>query len=181
MRVNGVDVLDTVVTNPLVGTAIGVMGYGPLRVEFSNPVVEPDPPVAFVAMPFEAPLNPIYDVIRDVAENKCAFRVVRGDEIAGPGSIIHDIQRKISEADVVIAELTEVDAKVNANVYYEVGFADGLNKPVILLVGQKPEAVLPFDIRGFRVIHYDDCIGGKRPFEEKLRDYLNAVKDRQPE
>ena len=50
-------------------------------------------------------------------------------ESFGPGVIIQDIERQISEAQVVIADITPA----NSNVYYEVGYAHALQKPTILL------------------------------------------------
>ena len=44
---------------------------------------------------------------------------------------------------------------VNANVFYELGYAHALNKPTILLANRLTEE-LPFDISGYRVIFYDD-------------------------
>jgi nucleoside 2-deoxyribosyltransferase len=46
-----------------------------------------------------------------------------------PGWAIEDIKRQIAECRVVIAEITPG----NPNVYYEVGYADALNKPLILI------------------------------------------------
>ena len=71
-----------------------------------------------------------------------------------PGIIFQDIQRKIEDANVVIAEIT---APIQ-NVYYEVGYAHALNKPTILLAQRGRE--LPFDIRSYRVIFYDDSMAG---------------------
>lgn len=86
-----------------------------------------------------------------------------------PGIIFRDIQRTIQDAKVIIAEITAP----NQNVYYEVGYADALNKPIILLAQRGKE--LPFDIRSYRVIFYDDSIGGKPAVEKSLREYLGAI------
>jgi nucleoside 2-deoxyribosyltransferase len=57
--------------------------------------------------------------------------------------------------------------------FYELGYADALNKPTILLAQRGKE--LPFDIRSYRVIFYDDTIGGKPELERSLREHLLAV------
>ena len=59
------------------------------------------------------------------------------------------------------------------NVFYELGYAHALNKPTILLAQRGRE--LPFDIRSYRVISYDDTIGGKPAVERSLEKHLQAV------
>ncbi len=97
------------------------------------------------------------------------FEVTRIDEVNRPGIIFQDIQKKIEDAKVVIAEITAP----NQNVYYEVGYAHALNKPTILLAQRGRE--LPFDIRSYRVIFYDDSIGGKPLVERTLREHLDSI------
>jgi nucleoside 2-deoxyribosyltransferase len=70
---------------------------------------------------------------------------------------------------VVIAEITAP----NQNVFYELGYAHALNKPTILLARRGRE--LPFDIRSYRVIFYDDTIGGKPEVERNLIKHLQSV------
>ncbi len=65
---------------------------------------------------------------------------------------------------VVIAEITPS----NPNVYYEVGYADALNKPLILIADRK-EGLKPLDVRGYRTIFFEDSIGGKNKIENDFR------------
>ena len=123
-------------------------------------------PRLFVAMQFSEPFDTLYEkVVKPTAESK-GLQVVRIDELARPGIIFQDIQREISESQVVIAEITAA----NSNVFYELGYAHALNKPTILLAQRGKE--LPFDIRSYRVIFYDDTIGGKPALEETLEKHL---------
>jgi hypothetical protein len=48
-----------------------------------------------------------------------------------------------------------------------------LGKPTVLLAQR--EAELPFDIRSFRVVFYNDTIGGKVDVERNLRRRLDAI------
>ena len=89
--------------------------------------------------------------------------------VAGPGLIIADIIREIASAQLVIADITPT----NPNVYFEVGYALALNKPTILLA--KKGTPLPFDVAGFRVLFYEDSIGGKGKLEDGLRRHLSAI------
>jgi nucleoside 2-deoxyribosyltransferase len=95
--------------------------------------------------------------------------VMRIDELARPGIIFEDMKRQIAEAKIVIAEITAP----NQNVFYELGYAHALNKPTILLAQRGKE--LPLDIRSYRVIFYDDSIGGKPALERNLQKHLEAI------
>ena len=56
---------------------------------------------------------------------------------------------------------------------YELGYAHALNKPTVLLA--RRGADLPFDIRSYRVVFYDDTIGGKPEVERNLEVHLKAI------
>ena len=60
------------------------------------------------------------------------------------------------------------------NVFYELGYAHALGKPTILLAERGRE--LPFDIRGYRCIFYDNTIGGKAAVETNLKKHLENIK-----
>ncbi|MDR2581373.1 MAG: nucleoside 2-deoxyribosyltransferase [Fibromonadaceae bacterium] len=67
----------------------------------------------------------------------------------GIGNLAEDIFRKIRDADVIVAD-TVLN---NLNVFYEIGLAHALNKPVILI---SPEGVdVPFDIANLSRIEYN--------------------------
>ena len=65
---------------------------------------------------------------------------------------------------------------LNQNVFYEVGYAHATNKPTISLA-QHVKA-LPFDIKSYRVIFYDDTIGGKIKVDEMLGQFLRTIIDK---
>jgi len=52
------------------------------------------------------------------------------------------------------------------------GYAHALNKPAVLLARKQSE--LPFDVRPYRAIFYDDPIGGKKHVQ-LLRQHLKAA------
>lgn len=141
--------------------------------QFYGTAVETSRPRVFVMMPFSEPFDTLYkEVIKPVAEDQLGFEIVRVDEIAAPGIILDDIQRQIAGSHAVVAEISTR----NPNVFYELGYAHALGKPAILLVRRQDSAEVPFDIKGYRAIHYDDSIGGKRIVEKNLRAHLEAVK-----
>jgi hypothetical protein len=169
ISVDGVKVIDHILSGPLAGPQVGLSAAGGSPVSFSGFELFLEQPRVFVAMQFGEPFDTIYrDVVRPEGD-KLHLRMVRGDELAGPGIIFEDVKRQIAEAKVVIAEITAP----NRNVFYELGYAHALNKPTILLAQRGKE--LPFDIRSYRVIFYDDSIGGKAQVEHSLDQHLRAV------
>ena len=128
--------------------------------------------MAFIVMQFSSPYNEVYsDVIRKLCEES-GIDPVRADEIYGPGIIIKDVVDRIAKSQVVIADISPT----NPNVYFEVGYALALGKPIVLLAQRRvPDAPLPFDLSAFRVLFYDDSIGGKLKLETGLRKHLKQI------
>jgi hypothetical protein len=168
--VDGVSVLEHVLPSPPPGNQLGLYAMtGSTPVTFQDFEVQRKAPTAFIAMQFGEPYDTIYRTVIRPEAKKLGIEVMRIDEMNQPGIIFQDIQRKIEDAKVVIAEITAP----NQNVYYEVGYAHALNKPTILLAQRGKE--LPFDIRSYRVIFYDDSIGGKPLVEKTLREHLQSI------
>jgi hypothetical protein len=168
VAVNGVKVLEILTPRPLEGKQTGLVAAGDHSVRFSSFAAAADRPRAFVAMEYREPFDTFYrEVIKPQAEK--LYDVVRIDEKSGPGVIFQDMQREISQSDVVIAEITPE----NPNVFYELGYAQALGKPTILLAQRGGK--LPFDIASYRVVFYDDSIGGKSRVEEDLAKHLDAI------
>jgi hypothetical protein len=169
MLVDGIQIFEEVLANPLAGNQIGLYAFGRQKITFEKLQVLSERPRAFVAMPFEEPFNTMYREVIQPEGERLGLDVVRVDQLTGPGIIFEDIKREISESKVVIAEITAP----NQNVFYELGYAHALNKPTILLARRGRE--LPFDIRSYRVIFYDDTIGGKPEVERNLTKHLRSV------
>jgi hypothetical protein len=107
----------------------------------------------FIAMPFGAAWSAdVQDCIEQACERVhaegVALRWERADEIDRPGRITEQVLDALAAADVIIADITEL----NANVVYEVGYADASDTPLILL-NQDPGAS-PFDLKDQRQIKY---------------------------
>src|SRR5207245_10073274 len=121
------------------------------RLRKASAGVEVEPTDAcFVMMPFATPIGGYYASIYEPAVKKAGLRAVRADaEIFGTGKIIDQIWSGINSARVLVAELTTR----NANVFYELGLAHALRKPVVLVSSSEQD--VPFDIRHVRVIYYD--------------------------
>ena len=172
--VDGNRVLEGTLPHPMTDNIVGLFAWGSKRVEFRDFEVEANRPQAFVVMEFTPPFDVLFtDVIERVSDG-AGFDAYRVSDVHKPGPIMEDIIKGLIASDVVIAEITPK----NQNVFYELGYAHALGKPTILLADKTLRGSdLPFDIRGHRVIFYDNTIGGKKEIEESLRKHLASIKD----
>ncbi|MFL6264447.1 MAG: hypothetical protein ACJ76Y_32560 [Thermoanaerobaculia bacterium] len=108
-----------------------------------------DPLLVFVAMPFAPEFNTLYEAVESLLVEHCHLKCLRADAISRNGSITAEIWRHVNEAMCVIADLSGR----NANVFYEVGLAHALGKPVVLLSYDISD--VPFDLRHLRIVQYD--------------------------
>ena len=115
----------------------------------------------FVSFPFEPRFDPVFEKISDAAAERHlqAVRIDRASYAAE--SIAESIQQSIRESRVVIADLTGL----KANVLNEIGFAQALGKPLVLVTQDQPTDA-PFNLRGLRILRYD---------EKNLADLRRAV------
>ena len=153
---------------------VGLFVVSPSLVEISGFAAEIERPKAFIVMQFSSPYNEVYShIIKEVCDrDEFQIEAFRGDEIYGPGIIIKDVTDQIAKSQVVIADISPD----NPNVYFEVGYALALGKPIILLAQRrKPSEPLPFDLSAFRVLFYEDTIGGKPKLEEGLANHLREI------
>jgi hypothetical protein len=100
--------------------------------------------------PFSGTLGTYYESVYKPAIKQAGLEPIRADDsIFGAGKVIDQMWRSISDAKVLIAELTTK----NPNVFYELGLAHALRKPVILISSTDDD--VPFDLRHLRYIKYD--------------------------
>lgn len=126
----------------------------------------------FVLMPFGSPIGDYYQQIYEPAIRKAGLRPVRADaDIFGTGKIIDQIWEGINAAKVLVAELTSR----NPNVFYELGLAHALDKPVVLVCANEDD--VPFDLKHIRVIYYNvsDPFWGQKLIEKVAENILSAL------
>lgn len=117
----------------------------------------------FVIMPFQDEFFEVYEMLKMKFSDKFDFSNA-GDE-ANQQNILKDIIQPIYEADIVIADLTGL----NANVMYELGLAHSFNKKTIVIT-KDDLSKLPFDLKQYRAKDYDTHF---KKFAELL-DYLET-------
>lgn len=127
----------------------------------------------FVMMPYAKPIGDYYEKIYERAITKAGLKAVRADaDIFGTGKIIDQIWTGINNARVLVAELTGR----NPNVFYELGLAHALGKPVVLVCSNETD--VPFDLKHIRVIYYDctDPFWGNKLIDKVAENILSALK-----
>ena len=105
--------------------------------------------LCFVLMPFGDPFDSVYREVIKPQIYETGLEALRADEVFSPGSIMEQIRSAIQQSRICIADLTGR----NPNVLYELGIAQTLGKPTVLLT--QDIADIPFDLKQYRMIVYD--------------------------
>lgn len=124
-------------------------------------------PHIFVAMPFADELADVFHYGIQAPVNSAGYLCERIDLTAFTGDILDRIKSRIQTADLVIAEVTTL----NPNVFLEVGYAWGRERPTVLLTTEPDK--LPFDIRGQRCLVYKRI----QDLEQALAKELQGLKN----
>ena len=128
----------------------------------------------FVMQPFGGHLGGYYEAIFKPAIEQAGLRAVRADDdIFATGKIMDQVWRGIRGATVLVAELTSK----NPNLFYELGLAHALEKPVVLVSSNQDD--VPFDLRHIRAILYDqnDPFWGQKLIDKIADNIRSALED----
>jgi hypothetical protein len=126
----------------------------------------------FVAMPFTDEFEDVYQFGIYSTIRRCGYICEKVDESVFAGSIVDRIMDGIKNAQFVVADLT----MERPNVYLEVGFAWGTNKPVILVAreGQR----LHFDLSHHKCLFYKNISKLAEALEKTVLDMFGPGSDR---
>lgn len=124
------------------------------------------PPSVFVIMSYKetGSYKDLYTAIKRVCE-KYDYEARRVDESNISKRVIPEITRQVRQCAFVVADVTEE----RPNVFYELGFADGVGKEVILVA--KLGTQLPFDINDVPVLFWDSFT----VFEAELTKRVESI------
>jgi hypothetical protein len=125
-------------------------------------------PHVFVAMPFSKDLEDVYVFGIQGPVNTAGYLCERVDMAAFFGDILDRIKSRIETATLIIADLSGA----NANVYLEVGYAWGKNRPTLLLAKKGED--LKFDVRGQRCIVYENIFDLSKKLQADLAALLHV-------
>lgn len=129
-----------------------------------------DYPEVFIVMPFSEPWSD--DVNKKMFTpgiEDANFTVIRGDLIVRVGGLSMNVWKSITQAGLIIAEVSVP----NPNVYYEIGLADALGKPIFLFKQEK--VTLPADFGGTH--YYDYALKDLEAGRQKVTDELKKWAD----
>jgi len=117
----------------------------------------------FIVMSFKKEYDDLYDAYETVCKD-FGFDPVRTDQVASRERITPRILDGIKHSAFVIADITEK----SLNVFYEIGFAEGIGRPVILTA--KVGTELPFDIKDSPIIFWGTLKELKQKLQPTIRD-----------
>ena len=134
---------------------------------------------AFVAMWFSASMDEVYEKGFHLGISDAGFRPLRIDKKEHANKIDDEIIAEIRRSRFVVAdftcELVDVDGRKisvpRGGVYYEAGFAQGLNIPVIWTVRADCIEHVHFDTRQYSHIVWADA----EDLRKRLKDRIGAV------
>ena len=122
----------------------------------------------FVAMPFSSEFEDTYVFGIQGPVNTAGFLCERIDMAVFTGDILNRIKERIETAALVIADLTGA----NANVYLEVGYAWGRNRPTLLLMRKGEQ--MKFDVQGQRCIMYENIVDLSKKLTQDLEKFVQS-------
>lgn len=127
-----------------------VIFLGPERLNRPPVTLSDDKRVScFLVMPFHTDWSDRTTASLRLICKRLNIFALRGDDIFRPTDILDDIWSGLMQSDFVIADITGN----NANVFYELGMAHALGKPVLILTQNIDE--VPFDLKSRRILDYD--------------------------
>lgn len=148
-------------TRPINLSFFETMGLDPKDIQVENDM-------ACVVMPFHKNFNSMYSVIKSAC-TLAGFEPHRSDELFVTGDILRNIVQMILKSQIVIAVL---DGN-NTNVFYEVGIAHAIGKPVIFIADKNRLNNKNFDVNHNRVLAYDNV----NEIRMKLSGFLKQLKE----
>lgn len=131
-------------------------------------------PTCFVIQPFDGGKfdKRFVDVFKPAIE-AAGLEPYRVDHDPATSVPIESIERGIASAAACFAEITTD----NPNVWYELGYAFALGKPVVMACSdERPGGKFPFDIHHRTITKY--CVDSSQDFEAlktKITDWLTAL------
>jgi signal transduction histidine kinase len=119
----------------------------------------------FLAFPHAREFTVVREaVVKGVAD--AGYKTVSPDQRPVlPGSSIRDaIIGELARADCIIADITDR----NPNVYFELGLAQAMGKGLLIIAHKRSIQSIPFDVREFQVLVYDDSPKSHSELSKKI-------------
>lgn len=113
----------------------------------------------------------LFDNVLKPAVEKYGYEVTRADDVKKVGAITKDIIVPLAEAQLVIADLTEL----NPNVFYELGVRHALRGFGTIMIMDETQTAIPFDITAYRVIKFQSTLEGIGSLGKELSAYVQQL------
>jgi tetratricopeptide (TPR) repeat protein len=138
----------------------------------------PNAKECFLIMPIRKPGSEEYDHFRALRDTvlepvfyQMGYNVSRADDIAKSGAITADILARLATADLVVADLTNL----NPNVFYELGVRHTLRGQGTIMIVDTSRTAVPFDLAPYRVIEFTPDLRGIEKLREMLSRFASAI------
>ena len=125
--------------------------------------------LCFVLMPFKPSFTRLYKGKIKPTVEACGLKCLRADDLFSPTPILEDVWIHIYKSNVIIADVTGR----NPNVFYEIGIAHTVGKPVIIITQDKAD--IPFDVSQFRYFLYSDDTHGWETLCDNVTSALRST------
>ena len=130
----------------------------------------------FIAMGFGRSTDDLYEQGIKKAIEDTGFVARRVDKIPHINLITVEILKEIEQARFVVADFSQIERdgiiqQAPGGVYYEVGYAQALKKPVIWTCHESGKKYIHFDIEQYNFIFWDN----KVDLYKKLKDFIPKV------
>ncbi len=113
----------------------------------------------------------LYDaVIKPLFEDTLRWECVHLDDCVGAGNKVRDLVSNITDATLVIVDLTEIQG----DVFYELGIAHVLSNRVLTLVC-KGRDTTPSHLKTYQVIEYEDSAAGGSHLRKKIIEAVHKL------
>lgn len=131
-------------------------------------------PFVFMIMPYGEKYE-LFLHIKKAVEETLGLACLRADHAKASGhDLLSKIQLLLERADLVIAEISPTSRPnpTSPNVFYEIGYAKALQKPLLLLI--EDEEKVPTDLRGLEMIRHGGSRAAFERFDAEFREHLKS-------
>lgn len=133
----------------------------------------------YAIIPSDEEFHPLRGAMMEVSKESDVYLFFPKETAASILPIAELVYSEISKSDFVIAETSQP----NANIFYEIGLAHAMGKPVIILV-QEGVSQIPSDFRNIPYLSYTPTSKGLSEFRNRfgkfLKDFIHAPRRFRP-